>query len=280
MLLTGAVPRQPQVIEKSHALETFAEECALCWFNICLDRTLDMKAVRRGAPCKHDKLHFLGKDLLIRSHIYIIHMACTFPVSRHGRKIKAKGLARQVLPSLVYPLPVFVFELLGSLSSLDMPVAILDSESWEEWRHLISTHSTKVLFLGQLLGISVIFPAMWLPAAFRGQGTGATSKGRVWMAMLTVVPITLVECTGWFQQLAGSFCLFCAWFLNLMGRKEAILILTRLLSIVASVSCMMIWCIFAWEFGICNKRELSETDMDKQVHLICFFCPLDFPLVT
>ena len=61
---------------------------------------------------------------------------------------------------------------------------------------IIPTHSTEVLFLGQLLGISVIFPAMWLPAAFRGQGTGATSKGRVWMAMLTVVPITLVECTG------------------------------------------------------------------------------------
>ena len=140
---------------------------------------------------------------------------------------------------------------------------------------IISTHSTKVLFLGQLLGISVIFPAMWLPAAFRGQGTGATSKGRVWMAMLTVVPITLVECTGWFQPVAGSFCLFCAWFLNLMGRKEAIVIFTRLFSIVASVSYMMIWCIFAWQFGICNKRELSETDnMDKHVHLICFFRPI------
>ena len=40
-----------------------------------------------------------------------------------------------------------------------------------------------VYFLGQLLGISLTFPAMWLPCVFLGHGTGATSKSRVLTAM-------------------------------------------------------------------------------------------------
>ncbi|CAK9084093.1 unnamed protein product [Durusdinium trenchii] len=49
------------------------------------------------------------------------------------------------------------------------------------------------LLLGQLLGISVIFPSFWVPSALLGQGSGSTVKGRVWMAMFLVLPITLVE---------------------------------------------------------------------------------------
>ena len=30
-----------------------------------------MKAVRSGAPCKHELLHFLGKGILIRTHMYM-----------------------------------------------------------------------------------------------------------------------------------------------------------------------------------------------------------------
>ena len=55
---------------------------------------------------------------------------------------------------------------------------------------------SEVLFLGQLLGISTTFPALWLPAALRGQGHGVSSSGRIWMALLLVLPITLVECLG------------------------------------------------------------------------------------
>ena len=55
---------------------------------------------------------------------------------------------------------------------------------------------SEVLFLGQLLGISTTFPALWLPAALRGQGHGVSSSGRTWMALLLVLPITLVECLG------------------------------------------------------------------------------------
>lgn len=40
-----------------------------------------------------------------------------------------------------------------------------------------------VYFSGQLLGISLTFPAMWLPCVFLGHGTGATSKSRVLTAM-------------------------------------------------------------------------------------------------
>ncbi|CAE7222672.1 REXO2 [Symbiodinium natans] len=50
-----------------------------------------------------------------------------------------------------------------------------------------------VLFLGQFLGISTTFPVMWVPAALMGQGTGVTSKGRIWMTILLVVPSTLVQ---------------------------------------------------------------------------------------
>jgi len=71
-----------------------------------------------------------------------------------------------------------------------------------------------VLFLGQLLGISTTFPAMWLPAAFRGQGTGATSKGRVWMAMFLVVPITLVEIYIFFGNPATRSWTLCAGLLT------------------------------------------------------------------
>ena len=53
---------------------------------------------------------------------------------------------------------------------------------------------SKVLFLGQLLGISTSFPVLWLPAVLWGQGSGVTSTGRIWMALLLLVPITLVEC--------------------------------------------------------------------------------------
>ena len=30
-----------------------------------------MKAVRSGAPCKHELLRFLGKGILIRTHMYM-----------------------------------------------------------------------------------------------------------------------------------------------------------------------------------------------------------------
>ena len=144
---------------------------------------------------------------------------------------------------------------------------------------IISTHSTKVLFLGQLLGISVIFPSMWLPAAFRGQGTGATSKGRVWMAMLTVVPITLVECTGWFQPVAGSFCLFCTWFLNLMGEKKQFCFLPHIVSIVASLSYIynFIDVFSRGNVGFATSGNWAKQILDKQVHLICFCSPFGLP---
>jgi len=48
-------------------------------------------------------------------------------------------------------------------------------------------------FLGQLVGINFVFSAFWVPAAILGQGPGTTAKGRTWMAVFTLLPITLVE---------------------------------------------------------------------------------------
>lgn len=50
-------------------LGTLAKEWSFCRLNICSDRTLEMKAIRSGAPRKHDLLHLWGKDILIRSPI-------------------------------------------------------------------------------------------------------------------------------------------------------------------------------------------------------------------
>ena len=45
----------------------------LCRLNMCSDRGLQMKAVRSGAPCNHELLHFWGKIILIRTHICTVY---------------------------------------------------------------------------------------------------------------------------------------------------------------------------------------------------------------
>ncbi|CAL1153705.1 unnamed protein product [Cladocopium goreaui] len=71
-----------------------------------------------------------------------------------------------------------------------------------------------VLFLGQLLGISTSFPVLWLPAVLWGQGSGVTSTGRIWMALLLLVPITLVELYIFFGSTATRAWTICAGLLT------------------------------------------------------------------
>ncbi|CAK9082869.1 Uncharacterized protein SCF082_LOCUS39360 [Durusdinium trenchii] len=70
------------------------------------------------------------------------------------------------------------------------------------------------LLLGQLLGISVIFPSFWVPSALLGQGSGSTVKGRVWMAMFLVLPITLVEAFVFFGDAHSRAWTLCAGLLT------------------------------------------------------------------
>ena len=53
------------------ALDTFEEKWSCCRLNIRLDRTLDMKAVRSGAPCKQELFHFWGKRILKKHHVIL-----------------------------------------------------------------------------------------------------------------------------------------------------------------------------------------------------------------
>ena len=67
-----------------------------------------------------------------------------------------------------------------------------------------------VFALGQLLGISVAFPSLWLPFALTCRGSSCTVKGRVWMAMLVALIVTMLEAYVFFGDTHGKTWTFCA----------------------------------------------------------------------
>ena len=63
--------------------------------------------------------------------------------------------------------------------------------------HIASHHEAlNEYLLGQLLGISVVFPALWLPAAAYGKGSGAVRPARAYASIALAAPFLSLSVAG------------------------------------------------------------------------------------
>mmetsp|Transcript_14538 Transcript_14538/g.42599 ORF Transcript_14538/g.42599 Transcript_14538/m.42599 type:complete len:810 (+) Transcript_14538:54-2483(+) len=77
----------------------------------------------------------------------------------------------------------------GLTIGLALPATVLwNAESGRGGAKGLVRYPTALGLLGQLLGISVVFPALWLPAAAYGKGSGAVRPARAYASIALAAP--------------------------------------------------------------------------------------------
>mmetsp|Transcript_12103 Transcript_12103/g.28492 ORF Transcript_12103/g.28492 Transcript_12103/m.28492 type:complete len:668 (+) Transcript_12103:329-2332(+) len=77
----------------------------------------------------------------------------------------------------------------GLTIGLALPVSVLwNAEAGRTGASGLVRWPTLLGLLGQFLGISVVFPALWLPAAWYGKGDGAVSPARAYASIALAAP--------------------------------------------------------------------------------------------
>ena len=89
--------------------------------------------------------------------------------------------------------------------------------------------------LGQLLGISVVFPALWLPAAWYGKGDGAVSPARAYASVALAAPFVSLTVALFALDPASRAWTVCA---GLLG-GPAVALLPILLSLIPAPAVAM-----------------------------------------
>lgn len=82
----------------------------------------------------------------------------------------------------------------GTTISVAQPVQILMlSEASRAGASGVVRYSTVMALLAQILGISVVFPAVWIPASCFGRGSGSVTPLRVYAALAIIIPSTVLS---------------------------------------------------------------------------------------